>query len=122
MMMRPVVLAAGVVGATAEEDCAAESDDRRKFRDKGVTKAAAHAGSNRRIPVIVANYLPTENLRASRELILQPNEERPGSIRTDGHTLEYLLRHPGRYHMGALAVAERAQITAALGEIRNFLE
>jgi hypothetical protein len=50
-----------------------------------------------------------ENLRASRELILQPNEEKPGSIRTDGHALEYLLRRPRGHHLVSGTVAERAQ-------------
>jgi hypothetical protein len=50
MMMRAVVVAAGIVGATAEKECGAEkSDGRGKFftYDRR-TRVAPHAGSNPR--------------------------------------------------------------------------
>jgi hypothetical protein len=49
MMMRAVVVASGIVGATAEKECGAEkSDSRGKFiYDRG-TWVAPHAGSNPR--------------------------------------------------------------------------
>jgi hypothetical protein len=120
-MMRAVVVAPGIVGATAEKECGAEkSDGRGKFTYDRGTKVAPHAGSNPRGAALVAIFFFAKVLRPPRAYSAT-NASRRGSMREDGHALEYLLRHPGCYHLGSRPVAKRAEKVAGPGEIRNFL-